>query len=66
MTGNFAFKKFDNVYIGYIPDSDIQRFADSLGGSYLYIGIPEISMYLRNYQMIEGKNRLPILLKETN
>ncbi len=35
--GGLQFKKFDNVYIGHIPDGDTQKFLNSLNGSYLLI-----------------------------
>ena len=61
--GGLKFKKFDNVYIGHIPDSDTQKFLDSLGSPYLYVGSPDSSKDLKNYQVIEGKDHLPILVK---
>lgn len=39
--GNFQFKKMDNVYLGFIPDGEIEKFIDSLDGSALYIGLPK-------------------------
>lgn len=58
---NLSFKKFDNIYIGYIPDENVQKFSESLGGSVLYIGTPDSSKYLKNYETITGKNGLPVL-----
>ncbi|MBI3103910.1 glycosyltransferase family 39 protein [Candidatus Daviesbacteria bacterium] len=58
---NLPFKKFDNVYIGYIPDEDVQKFSESLEGPVLYIGSPDSSKYLKNYETIIGKDGLPIL-----
>lgn len=61
--GGLQFKKFGNVYIGHIPDGDVQNFISSLNDSYLYIGSPETSSYLKNYEKVEGKDNLPILVK---
>ena len=60
--GDFSFKKFDNVYIGYVPSKEIQKFLDGLEGPSLYIGIPDESNYLQNYQIIQGKDKLSILI----
>lgn len=58
---NLSFKKFDNVYIGYIPDGEGEKFLESLDGSVLYISPPDFSKYLKNYETISGRDGLPAL-----
>lgn len=41
--GDYKFKKFNNVYIGHIPDGETEKFLNSLDGTYLYIGPPDLS-----------------------
>lgn len=58
---NLSFKKFDNVYIGYISDGEGEKFLESLDGSVLYISPPDSSKYLKNYETISGTDGLPVL-----
>ncbi len=51
-----SFKKFNNVYIGYIPDSNIEKFLASLTGKILFIGSSDQKKYLSNYQTLNSKN----------
>lgn len=64
--GEFQFKKFDNVYIGHISSTEIQKFINDLDGSALYIGTPDELGYLQNYQTINGKDKLPMLVRVNN
>lgn len=57
----YKFKKFENVYIGYIPDQEIEDFIRSLNSSVLYIGNPFVKNYITGYELIEGKNKEIIL-----
>lgn len=50
------FKKFGNVYIGYIRNEDIQNFIQNLDGAVLYITTPDESGYLNNYEKVFGKD----------
>ncbi|MCL4415382.1 MAG: glycosyltransferase family 39 protein [Actinobacteria bacterium] len=59
---NSAFKKFDNIYIGFIPDEDTQNFIKKLDGSVLYIGLPEALKYLNDSEIINSKNDLQMLI----
>lgn len=56
------FKKFDNVYIGTIPDGNIQKFIGELDGSSLYIDIPDVLKYLENYEIINGLGNIKALV----
>lgn len=52
---NFQFKKFGNVYIGYIPDTNIENFIKSLDGSVLFIGSGSQLKFLPEFETIEDK-----------
>lgn len=52
----YSFKKFDNVYIGSIPDTLIENFMDNLNGKILYIGARWEQPYLQNYTLVTGKD----------
>ncbi len=56
--GGYMFKKFDNVYIGPIPDSAAQKFLDSFKGvSILYIAPIEDVRYLDvKFYTVNGKD----------
>lgn len=60
--GGYQFKKFDNVYLGYIPDSEIENFILNLSGSVLYIGSVQKRDILLDHDIIKGKDNLPALL----
>jgi 4-amino-4-deoxy-L-arabinose transferase-like glycosyltransferase len=38
--GKYMFRKYDNVYITDIPDTEVGNFVDSIKGTVLYIGDP--------------------------
>lgn len=59
--GSLQFKKFDNVYIGYIPQGDINQFVENLDGPVLFIGNPDTQKVLRDYETIIDKKGLSIL-----
>ncbi len=52
----YKFKKYGNVYIGYIPDGETMKFMESLNNSVLYINSPDIKSYLQNYETISGND----------
>lgn len=52
-----SFKKFDNVYIGSIPDSRINQFLSELRGSALYIGPVEDKKSVQNYSLPLGLDK---------
>lgn len=51
---SYQFKKFDNVFIGFIPDGEIDRFINSLGKSVMYIGNSNDKQYLQNFETVSG------------
>ncbi len=59
--GNYQFKKFDNVYIGYIPDGEIEKFTNSLN-NVLFIGSSSSKDNLKNYDTINSPDGLPTLI----
>lgn len=58
---NSPMKKFDNVYIGYIPDKGIEEFIDKLKGSVLYIGPADDQGFLNNSESVYGLDGLKAL-----
>lgn len=58
----YLFKKFDNVYIGAIPNSALEDFLDNIAGKILYIGDPSDIEYLKNYETISGPDKLNSLI----
>ncbi len=57
-------KRFDNVYIGYIPESQIEKFINSLEGSVLYIGPAGDEKFLNSPESINGLDGLKALVLE--
>ena len=49
----------DNVYIGHIPESEIESFIGGLNKKVLFIGSPEEAKSLDNYQLHKGLDALP-------
>lgn len=47
-------KKFDNVYIGYIPDNQENQLIQNLAGSVIYYGITTEMPYLPGYKTVMG------------
>lgn len=60
--GKYQFKKLDNIYIGYIPDGEIENFIMSLNGSVLFIGIESQKKFLHNFETVEGKDKSVALI----
>lgn len=60
--GKHSFKKFGNVYVGFLPEGEIEKFIKGLQGSTLYIGPVEEEKYLTNYETINGKDGLKALV----
>lgn len=54
--GNFQFKKMDNVYLGFIPDGEVEQFIETLDGSALYIGLPSVANFLKDVEIVESKD----------
>lgn len=61
---SYTFLKYDNVYIGEIPASNINNFLKSLTGSALYIGTSEDENYLTNYQSVSGLDHTTAIVIE--
>ncbi len=51
---NAKFKQFGNVYIGYVPIQEAERFISTLNGSVLYIDTADSIKYLSSYETITG------------
>lgn len=51
LVGDLPFRKYEHVYIGKIPNGDIQKVTSNLKGSILYIGTSQNK--LRDYETIE-------------
>lgn len=60
--GSFSFKNFNNVYIGQIPDSEVQGFIQKLDGSVLYVDTLDGLNYLKNYEIINGLGNFKALV----
>lgn len=60
--GEFKFFKYDNVYIGSLPNTLVARFIKDLPGSVLYIGSDKEQQFLENYSLIRGFDTLPDLV----
>lgn len=52
--GEFKFFKYDNVYIGSLPNSRVMQFIKDLPGSVLYVGAEKEQPFLENYTIIRG------------
>lgn len=52
--GKYTFKKFGNVYIGNIPNQEIDNFLDNLRARVLYLGDLTDLKYLKSYETING------------
>ena len=48
--GNFNFKQFKNVYIGYIPDGETKTFIQNIDGSVLFIGTPSLKTNIDSFE----------------
>lgn len=64
LVNSSKFKKFDNVYIGYIPKSQVGKFIDSLDGSVLYISSADDKEFLDSPELINGLDGLKVLVLE--
>ena len=63
--GGYSFKKFGNVYIGSISQSDIFEFIKNLKGSVLFIGdYMNDREYLTGYQTLSSKDQTKALILE--
>lgn len=56
------FKKFNNVYVGYIPNEMDMSFIEKLEGTVLYITAPSQDAYPKGYDTIQGKEGLPQII----
>lgn len=60
----YSFKKFDNVYVGNIPEANVQNFIEGLKVKVLYIDLPSSAHLLKNYEILEGLDKKEILVLE--
>jgi 4-amino-4-deoxy-L-arabinose transferase-like glycosyltransferase len=61
--GEYYFRKYENVYIGPIPDSAAERFLDNFKeAKILYIGPSEDEKLLREFRVIKGEDGVKALL----
>lgn len=60
--GEFKFFKYDNIYIGSLPNTRVMQFIKELPGSVLYVGADKEEQYLENYKMIRGFDGQPELI----
>lgn len=58
----FKFFKYQNIYIGSLPNTRVMEFIKSLPGSVLYIGAQKEQPYLENYKTIQGFDTQPDLI----
>lgn len=58
---DFMFKKYGNVYFGYIPEASVKEFVNSLPGSVLYIGSPDAGKNTVGFDVYMGDDNLPAL-----
>lgn len=64
LLGEYSFKKYDNnIYIGMVPDKEVNGFIDRLPGKVLYLGAAEEIKTAQNYDTIYGSDGLPLLIK---
>ena len=49
---NYQFNRFDNVYVGFLPESEIEEFINNLDGPTLYIGTPNDKEHINNFETI--------------
>lgn len=59
---DYMFKKLGNVYIGNIPNGNLEQFINSLDGSVLYIGKIDEKNSLHEYETINGIDGLPSIV----
>lgn len=60
--GEYKFFKYDNVYIGSLPNTRVMQFIKDLPGSVLYIGAEKEQQFLENYKIIRGYDTQPDLV----
>lgn len=57
----YDFKKFDNVFIGSIPQTDLNRFLNSLNSSVIYIGPADDQKFFSFPETIIGPDKVTAL-----
>lgn len=65
LIGEFKFFKYENIYIGSLPNTRVMQFIKDLPGSVLYIGAGKEEPFLENYRIIRGFDTLPDLVITT-
>lgn len=59
---SYTFKKYGNVFIGHIPDTNTEAFLESFNQHVLYIGPVSMKSFLKDYETVNGKDNLPSLV----
>lgn len=57
----YKFKKYENIYIGYVPDRELGKFLEGLNTTVLYIGSTASKDYLTGAELVEGKDKQLVL-----
>lgn len=57
----YKFKKYENIYIGYVPDRELGKFLKGLNTTVLYIGSTASKDYLTGAELVEGKDKQLVL-----
>lgn len=57
----YKFKKYKNIYIGYVPDRELGNFLEGLNTTVLYIGSTASKDYLTGAELVEGKDKQLVL-----
>lgn len=60
--GSYQFKNYGNVYIGYIPDGEVEDFISSLDSPVIFVGSSEQGKFLHNFETIEGLDKSTALV----
>ena len=61
--GNYI-KEYENVYIGFLPDNQVESFINSLDGSVLYISSADAGKFLSKPEFINGLDGQQALVLE--
>lgn len=54
---NYPMKKFDNIFIGHIPEGDLANTLNNIPGSVLYLGSRDEGSYLEDYEIINSLDK---------
>ena len=60
--GKYNFKKFDNVYVGFLPDGEAEKLLEDLDGSVLYIADITKRQNIEGVEVLKGLDGLEVLI----